>query len=94
MGDQQNHAEVRDRDDPMYKEATKALPATQLEIDKHRFRLRGIRTQQLPGRQTKTTQYRVVWGQHPNRSDSWVNEDDIKLGILRLGRERVAEQSA
>jgi hypothetical protein len=41
----------------MDKEAIEALPATQLEIDKHRFRLRGIRIQQLPGRQTMTTQY-------------------------------------
>jgi hypothetical protein len=30
------------------------------EIDKPRFQLRGIRTQQLPGRQTKPTKYRVV----------------------------------
>jgi hypothetical protein len=70
VGDQQNQAEVDDTDDPMDKEATEALPTTQLEIDNHHFRLRGIRTQQLAGRQTKTTQYRVVWGEHPNRSDS------------------------
>ena len=60
LGDQQNLAEVDDTDDPIDKEATEALPATQLEIDKHRFRLRGIRTRQLAGRQTKTIQYRVV----------------------------------
>jgi hypothetical protein len=54
-GDQQNQAEVDDTDDPMDKEATEALPTTQLEIDNHHFRLRGIRTQQLAGRQTKTT---------------------------------------
>jgi hypothetical protein len=78
VGDQQNQTEVDDTDDPMDKEATETLPATQLEIDKHRFRLREIRTQQLPGRQTKTSQYRVVWGKHPNRSDSWVNEDDVR----------------
>ena len=66
-------------------ETTGSRPATDLEIDKHRFRLRGIRTQQLPGRQTKTTQYRVVWGEHPNRSDSWVNEDDLPgMTSLRL----------
>jgi hypothetical protein len=52
VGDQQNQVEVDDTDDPTDKEATEALPATQLEIDKHRSRLRGIRTQQLPGRQT------------------------------------------
>ena len=55
LGDQQNLAEVDDTDDPIDKEATEALPATQLEIDKHRFRLRGIRTQPLAGRQTGTT---------------------------------------
>jgi hypothetical protein len=60
VGDQQSQAEVDDTDDPMDKEATEALPALQLEIDKHHFRLRGIRTQQLPRRQTKKTQYRVV----------------------------------
>ncbi|KAH6667260.1 hypothetical protein B0J14DRAFT_659238 [Halenospora varia] len=67
VGDQQNKSEVDNTDDSMDKEATKALPATQLEIDKHRIRLRGIRTQQLPGRQTKTTQYRVIWGEHPKQ---------------------------
>ncbi|KAI1501354.1 hypothetical protein F5X99DRAFT_204008 [Biscogniauxia marginata] len=77
----------------MDKEATEALPATQLEIDKHRFRLRGIRTQQLPGHQTKTTQYRVVWGEHPNRSDSWVNEDDIQILMPRLPCERFFQNS-
>jgi hypothetical protein len=84
VGDQQNQAEVDDTDDPMDKEATEALPATPLEIDKHRFRLRGIRAQQPPGRQTKTTQYRVVWGEHPNGSDSWVNEDDVQILMPRL----------
>jgi hypothetical protein len=68
VGDQQNQAEVDDTDNPMDKEVTEALPAKQLEIDNHHFRLRGIRTQQLAGRQTKTTQYRVAWGEHPNRS--------------------------
>ena len=79
VSDQQNLAEVDDTTDPMDKEATEALPATQLEIDNHHFRLRGIRTQQLAGRRTKTTQYRVVLGNHPNRSDSWVNEDDVQI---------------
>jgi len=60
LGDQQNLVEVDDTDNPIDKEATAALPATQLGIDKHRFRLRGVRVRQLPGRQTKTTQYRVV----------------------------------
>jgi hypothetical protein len=53
LGDQQNLAEVDDTDDPMDKEATEALPATQLDIDHHYFRLRGICTQQLAGYQTK-----------------------------------------
>ena len=60
LGDQQNLAEVDDTDVPIDKEATEALPATQLEIDHHHFRLRRIHTQQLPEHQTKTTQYRVV----------------------------------
>ena len=93
VGDQPNQAEVDDTDDPMDKEATEALLATQLEIDKHRFRLRGIRTQQLPGRQTKTTQYRVAWGEHPNRSDSWVNEDDVQILTPRLLCERFFQNS-
>jgi hypothetical protein len=75
----------------MDKEATEALPATQLEIDNHHFRLRGIRTQQLAGRLTKTTQYRVVWGEYPNRSDSWVNEDNVRISMLRLPCERSSQ---
>jgi hypothetical protein len=54
--------EKDDAHDPETKEATEAQPATQLKTDKHRFRLRGIRSRQLAGCQTKTTQYRVVWG--------------------------------
>ena len=72
VGDQQDPVEVVDTDDPKDKEATEALLATQPEIpeiDEHRFRLRGVRARQLAERQTKTTQYRVVWGEHPNRSD-------------------------
>lgn len=44
LGDQQNLAEVDDTDVPMDKEATEALPATQLEIDHHHFQLHGICT--------------------------------------------------
>tara|TARA_R110002060_G_scaffold49660_6_gene60595 strand:- start:479 stop:739 length:261 start_codon:yes stop_codon:yes gene_type:complete len=55
VSDQQNLAEVDDTTDPMDKEATEALPATQLEIDHRHFRLREIRTRRLLGRQTKTT---------------------------------------
>ncbi len=83
VGDQQDLVKVvnADLED---KEATEALPAAQPKIpviDSHRFRLRGVRARQLPGRQTKTTQYRVVWGEHPNRSDSWFNEDDVRMSM-------------
>ena len=84
-GDQQDLVDV-DADEPRDREATEALPATQPEIDqidKHRFRLRGVRASKLPGRQTKTTQYRLVWGEHPNRSDSWLNEDDVQISMPR-----------
>ena len=66
------------------KEATEALPAAQPKIpkiDEHRFRLRGVRARQFARRQIKTTQYRVVWGQYPNRSDSWFNEDDVRMSM-------------
>ena len=85
MDDELDLVEVVDADDPKDKEATEALPIMQPEvpeIDEYRFRLRGIRTRQLAERQTKTIQYRVVWGKHPNRSDSWVNEDDIRVLML------------
>ncbi|KAH6704338.1 hypothetical protein BKA61DRAFT_740071 [Leptodontidium sp. MPI-SDFR-AT-0119] len=68
-------------------EATEALPAAQLKIpviDQHRFRLRGVRARQLAGRQTKTTQYRVIWGEYSNRSDSWFNEDDVQILMLEF----------
>jgi hypothetical protein len=63
VGDQQDLVEVDEVDNPEDKEATEALPAAQPktpEMDEHRFRLRGVRARQLAGRQTKTTQYRVV----------------------------------
>lgn len=84
VGDQQALVEVVGLDDSEDKEATEDPLATQPEIDgndEHRFRLRGVRTRQLPGRQTKTTQYRLVWGQRPNRSVSWLNEDDVQISI-------------
>jgi hypothetical protein len=60
-GYQQDLVEVVDADDLEDKEATEALPAAQLKIPhEHRFRLRGIHTQPLAGRQTGTTQYRIV----------------------------------
>jgi hypothetical protein len=62
MGDQQDLVEVVDADDPEDMETTEALPATQPEIHKHRFRLRGIRARQLAGasqRQPSTESYRV-----------------------------------
>ncbi|KAG0644942.1 hypothetical protein D0Z07_9333 [Hyphodiscus hymeniophilus] len=64
-------AEIIDTDDLKDREATKALLAAQSKIPKtkeHFFRLRGIRVRQLVSRQTKTTQYRVVWGDPPNSS--------------------------
>jgi hypothetical protein len=96
VGDQQDLLEVVDADDPEDKEATEAMPATQPEIpeiDEHRFRLRGVRTQPLAGRQTKVTQYRIVWGDHPNRSDSWVNEDDVRMSMVRPPCERSSQDS-
>jgi hypothetical protein len=83
VGDQQDLVKVvnADLED---KEATEALPAAQPKIpviDEHRFRLRGVRARQLAGRQTKTTQYRVVWGNRSNRSDSWFNEDDVQISV-------------
>jgi hypothetical protein len=32
-----------------------------------------------------------VWGEHPNRSDSWVNEDDIRMLMLRPPCERSSQ---
>jgi len=84
-GDQQDLAVVVDTDDFKDMEATEALPATQSEIpeiDERRFQLRGIRTL-LFARRPKRIQYRVVWGEHPNRSGSWMNEDDIRISVLR-----------
>jgi hypothetical protein len=91
VGDQQDLVVINDTDDPKDKEATEALPAAQLEIDKHRFRLRGIRARQLAGPHTKTTQYRVVWGKHPNRYDSWVSEDDMQMSMAPPPCERSSQ---
>jgi hypothetical protein len=91
LGDQQDLAGVIYVDFPKDKEATEALPATQPEIDHHHFRLRGIRTQPLARRQTMTTQYRVIWGEHPNRSDSWVNEDDVQISTPRPPCQRYSQ---
>jgi hypothetical protein len=89
VGEQQGLVEVDDADDFEDKEATDAL-----EIDKYRFRLRGIRARQLAGRMTKITQYRVVWGEHLNRCDSWVNEDDVRMLMLPPPCERSPEDLA
>jgi hypothetical protein len=94
MGDERDLVAMDGTDNPKDKEATETLPATKLEIDKHHFRLRGIRARQLAGRQTKTTQYRVVWGGHPNRYDSWVNEDDIQMSMLSPSCERSSQDLA
>jgi hypothetical protein len=95
-GDQQDLVEVDDAD-PEDKEATEALPGAQPkipEINEHRFRLRGIRARQLAGRQTKTTQYRVVWGEYPNRSDSWFNFDDVRMSMPLPPCELYSQNSA
>jgi hypothetical protein len=42
LGNRQNLVKVDDIDNPIDKEATKALLATQLRINKHRFRLRRV----------------------------------------------------
>jgi hypothetical protein len=88
LGHQQNLAEADNTDVPIDKEDTEAQPATRLEINHDKFRLRGIRSQKLAGRQTKTTQYRIIWGVHPNRSDSWISEDDVRISMLRPPCER------
>ncbi|KAG0645128.1 hypothetical protein D0Z07_9189 [Hyphodiscus hymeniophilus] len=55
VGDQQYLVVTNEKDDPKDKEVTEALLAAQLEFNKHRFRLRGIRTRRpLTGRHTKT----------------------------------------
>ncbi|KAL2063229.1 hypothetical protein VTL71DRAFT_5033 [Oculimacula yallundae] len=93
VGDQ-DLVEVVDADDLEDKEATEILLAAEPKIlVEHRFRLRGIRTQPLAGRQTKTTQYRIVWGDRLNRSDSWFNEEEIRISILRPSCERSSQDS-
>jgi hypothetical protein len=86
VDDQQDLVEVVIADDSEDKEAFEALPVAQPknpEIDEHCFRLRGIRARHLAGRHTKTTQYRVRWGRYPNRSDSWLNRDDVRISMPR-----------
>ena len=80
IGPQQNLVIIHDPD----KEAAETLPATYLEMDKHHFRLRGIRTKKRPGCQTKTKQYRLVWGVYPNKSGIWVDEDRVQISIQRI----------
>ena len=36
---------------------------------------------------------RIVWGEYPNRSDSWVNEDDVQISMPRLPCERFFQNS-
>jgi hypothetical protein len=81
VGDVQDLVEVEDANDHEDKEATEALLAAQPKIDEQRFRLRGVRTRQLSGYQTKTTQYRIVWGEYSHRSDSWFNEDEVGMSM-------------
>ncbi|PVH70774.1 hypothetical protein DL98DRAFT_123429 [Cadophora sp. DSE1049] len=84
--------EVVDADDLEDKEATEILLAAEPKIpDEHRLRLRGIRTQPLAGRQTKTTQYRIIWGNRLDRSEFWFNDDDIQISMLRPPCERSSQ---
>ncbi|KAG4430451.1 hypothetical protein IFR05_014059 [Cadophora sp. M221] len=93
VGDQ-DLVEVVDADDLEDKEVAEILLAAEPKIPvEHRFRLRGIRTQPLAGRQTKTTQYRIVWGDRLNRSDSWFNEEDVRISMLRPSCERSSRDS-
>jgi hypothetical protein len=82
VGDGEDLAAVDGADNPKDEEATKTLPATQLEIGQHYFRLRGIRVRQLTECQTKTTQYKVVWGEHPNRHESWIDQNNVRVLTL------------
>lgn len=91
LSDHQNQVQVDDTDDPMDKMATEALPATQLKIDYNRFRLREIRIQQLSERQTKTTQYQIVWGKHSNRFNTSVNEGEVQISMSQLPFERSSQ---
>lgn len=47
IGDERDLVAADGTDDPEDNEATETLPATQLEIEKHVFRLRAIRARQL-----------------------------------------------
>jgi hypothetical protein len=66
---------VNDADNPDGNEATEALPATQLDIEKYYVRLRGIRARQLAGLQTEATQYQVVWG------ETAIDEDQLRISL-------------
>lgn len=93
VGDELGFVAADDTNNLKGKEVAKALPAPLFEIDQHRFRLRGIRNRKLARRQTKTTQYRVVWGEYPNRSGSSVNEEDMQiLMLLPLGEHKLVPQ--
>ncbi|KAE8440871.1 hypothetical protein EG329_006358 [Mollisiaceae sp. DMI_Dod_QoI] len=84
VGDQQDLVEVVDTDDLEDKEATEALPATQPEIDEHRFRLRGIRTQLLSGRQIATTQSskgKKIFEYLVDKSRTWITEGQLRISL-------------
>ncbi|KAJ2896399.1 hypothetical protein MKZ38_005583 [Zalerion maritima] len=84
VSDQQNLAEADDTTDPMDKEATEALPATQLEIDHRHFRLHEIHTRRLLGRQTKTAQYRVTMPRLPCERSSQDLLSQVERDVVRV----------
>jgi hypothetical protein len=67
VGDQQDLVEVVDADDPEDKKATEALPAAQLKIPV--IDQHRFRLRELYG------------GGYSNRSDSWFNEDDVRISM-------------
>ncbi len=79
-----NSIEVDNADDPEEEATTETLPAAQpkiTEIDGYRFRLRGVRARQLPGRRQKQLSTKSYGGDHPNRSKYWLNEDEVQISM-------------
>jgi hypothetical protein len=81
LGDQQNQAEVDDPDNPISREVTGTLPAAQLDIDSHHFDC----VEYAPSSLVEARQiHRIVWGENPNRSNSWIKDDDVLMSMPRL----------
>ncbi|KAH8797657.1 hypothetical protein F5884DRAFT_759015 [Xylogone sp. PMI_703] len=83
-----HHGEAADRDPHHASElqprskSTENQPVPASEIQTKCFRIRGIRTSQSADRRSVTTQYRIVWGRHPNKRSYWVKKGDIQLYML------------